>query len=323
MNSEYFSVPNIENSYWAGFIAADGNIAKKSNSLTLGLSYRDDDHLRKFCSSLGLPEDRVKNNYRILHKGTDKEKKFPYSCLSVCNKQIKDDLLKNFNITPAKTFTYTHPNITDIECIKAFMIGYLDGDGTISYNKCHNSLYISVLGTKEFCEWYSQKSREITGRTFVNVHKHKSVFSFTLNRRFCMEFLEILNVINVPKLSRKWDKIENSRKKFGNYSEWSEEEKNILMDNHSKMTIREIHEKFFVHKTYYSVEKYAQTLGLKKHFEKKWTDEERSTLSSAYGTMTLKEIVAKHFPYRTLSSVKGQIRKINAKSIKSGDSQPD
>lgn len=26
-NREYFSVPNDENSYWAGFIATDGNIS--------------------------------------------------------------------------------------------------------------------------------------------------------------------------------------------------------------------------------------------------------------------------------------------------------
>src|SRR3990167_7821339 len=34
-NEDFFGVPNILNSYWAGFIAADGNIRKDTNTLRI------------------------------------------------------------------------------------------------------------------------------------------------------------------------------------------------------------------------------------------------------------------------------------------------
>lgn len=34
-NDNYFSVPNLENSYWAGFLAADGGIIKDLNHTEL------------------------------------------------------------------------------------------------------------------------------------------------------------------------------------------------------------------------------------------------------------------------------------------------
>ena len=39
-NKYYFSIPNMENSYWAGFLAADGCLWKRGDAVEIGLQER-------------------------------------------------------------------------------------------------------------------------------------------------------------------------------------------------------------------------------------------------------------------------------------------
>ena len=40
-NEDFFSVPNLTNSYWAGFIAADGHLTSKGATLQINIQARD------------------------------------------------------------------------------------------------------------------------------------------------------------------------------------------------------------------------------------------------------------------------------------------
>lgn len=66
-NHNFFKNKNPLNSYWAGFIAADGSISSKGNELKIALSAKDAGHLEKLSSLLSenyslREEDRSLND---------------------------------------------------------------------------------------------------------------------------------------------------------------------------------------------------------------------------------------------------------------------
>lgn len=123
VNHNYFSTYNPESCYWAGFIAADGNISKKTNAVQVALGEKDLEHLNKLKFSLQSDHAVVKDNncYR----------------LSFYSKQIQEDLRYNFSIVPAKSFILEFPLLPE-KYLKYFILGYFDGDG-------HVSLYKSIF----------------------------------------------------------------------------------------------------------------------------------------------------------------------------------
>ena len=132
INQDYFSVPNLENSYVAGFIAADGNIHKSKNKLRIDLQIRDAEYLQNIV--LLFSDKKItttKRNYRSI---------------SLWSWKIISDLQKNFNITPNKSLTLKPPKLEGQNAL-AFIIGNLDGDGSIIIRKDRrNELCIQFLG---------------------------------------------------------------------------------------------------------------------------------------------------------------------------------
>lgn len=138
INDYFFSNITLLTCYYAGFIAADGNIYK--NNLTISLARKDRKILERFLTD-------CKSNYLI--KDFLIKNRFEASCVTIVSKQIIDDLYCNFNIIPNKSLTLQSPNLKNKEAIDAFIIGYIDGDGSISYSKIRNELQISLIGTNE------------------------------------------------------------------------------------------------------------------------------------------------------------------------------
>jgi len=60
-NESYFSVPNIENSYWAGFIAADGYINDRYDS-SISLSGKYAENILKSLLLVNVPRMERKWN---------------------------------------------------------------------------------------------------------------------------------------------------------------------------------------------------------------------------------------------------------------------
>lgn len=142
INDNFFEIPNLLNSYWAGFLAADGNISRDYCTLTIGLSAKDRIVLENFIRD-------TDSNYKIKNyksNGCD--------CvgLAITSAKICQDLKNNFNITDRKSLTLIHPNLTT-DLSDSFIVGYIDGDGTIGlYNsKKQKSLSLSLLGTTDMC----------------------------------------------------------------------------------------------------------------------------------------------------------------------------
>ena len=208
INDDYFSVYTLENCYYAGFIAADGNINKRKSTLTISLSLKDKDFLTKFL-------ENIESNYQV-HTGATREI-FTYASIGVLSKKICNDLETKFNITPQKSLTLVPPHIEDKALLDAFITGLLDGDGTISFVKkklkggdYSERMFVSLIGTKEMVEMVKQRFEEILGHKVSNLHHEKQYSDNTYTIRISDSnarkiFLHYYG-IDVPKLERKWGK---------------------------------------------------------------------------------------------------------------------
>lgn len=146
-NEYFFSEINEKSLYWAGFLAADGNVRKTSNKsrqLSLTLANKDRSHLERFKTDISS-----ESPIRDVQNGNSK-----CGTIVITSAKIFDSL-SNFNIVPAKTLIYEFPNwLLDHPLVNHFMRGYIDGDGcfrTRYRGKCRNlHVYISLRGTEKF-----------------------------------------------------------------------------------------------------------------------------------------------------------------------------
>ena len=206
VNDKYFSNINVYNSYYAGFIAADGNIS--SNKLIVGLSDKDTLFLQQMKRSIG-------SNYKLYNQLFNG---FKSTKLVVTSNQIVSDLRKNFNIIEKKSLILTPPLLDTIykDC---FIIGLIDGDGSIGrykINRCNTepTLSISCVGTKEILLFIKHRFEEILGKKSTNLFCrdiYKNFYSYrisALNARIIFKFYyeNYVEKYNLPVLSRKWKK---------------------------------------------------------------------------------------------------------------------
>ena len=147
-NASYFSEPNLENSYWAGFIAADGCILDKQRgqlTLSIGLKSTDREHLIKLQSVIGAGGIYEHDHY---DKRVNKiRRRVDYLLPSdvICK-----DLMDNFNIYPRKSLTHEPPDLEG-SLAHAFIAGYIDGDGY--YGGGNNRPNFYIVGTADFLSW--------------------------------------------------------------------------------------------------------------------------------------------------------------------------
>jgi len=162
LDEKIFSNLNLESYYWAGFIAADGNIY--NNQLTICLQARDNDHLEKLRQFIKTDQ---KLNYR----------KCGHPVLKISNSKICKDLLDNFNISPKKSLTLRAPLIKNSESIDAFILGYIDGDGSLYINNISGLDYfkISVLGTEDLLTFIKKRFDNLLNQKSANIKKYKNI----------------------------------------------------------------------------------------------------------------------------------------------------
>lgn len=201
VNDSFFKEITILSSYWAGFIAADGNISKDMKILSIGLSSKDKTHLEKFLNDL-------QSDYKIcdfLANG-----KYETSSISIVSPDICNDLKINFNITPKKSLTLVPPNLEDDSLIDAFIVGYIDGDGSIGVYDTNTQKYltISLLGTLEMCDWikcrFSKLYKQNIGTIFHIKEHSENTYSCKISDKSAREIFKHYYAIDVPKLNRKW-----------------------------------------------------------------------------------------------------------------------
>lgn len=166
-NKDFFEKITIENSYWAGFLQADGCISKNKKRLWIGLSDKDSEHLVKFATALCLPNDRIRT-YLSVAGGIAKGKEYTRSVFEVQSQKLIEDLKNNFNVLPQKTL---QPNLppekVEGDFKLAFLAGAIDGDGFIGTYNQDKYIRFGLIGSEAFCNW----ARETVNNTLISLHR--------------------------------------------------------------------------------------------------------------------------------------------------------
>jgi DNA-binding CsgD family transcriptional regulator len=167
--------------YWAGFIAADGNLYKHNYSyvLSIKLATRDIQHLNLFKEDINSTAP-ILNSSTITTFKNRAPKEYFKSTIQITSKKIFNDLMR-FNIVPAKTYIYKPPEFlkTD-EYLNSFILGLIDGDGCAHINK--NTVTVSIVGTKETVSFV----RDVVQQQFPEINcKIYKRGNFTYVYEFC------------------------------------------------------------------------------------------------------------------------------------------
>lgn len=210
-DEHYFSKKNLKNCYHGGFLMADGYIQKDKNSWNLlwSAAIKDEGVLHEFKKSIqfsGEIKDYIKGE-------TSKSKTSKQKILSIYGcKQIVDDLADNFGVTYNKTHRCVVQNFENEDQKLAFMIGLLDGDGSVFGAKNGKEPTIKLYGCSlPTIEWFDKTVRELKLPKISNGKERNVVKKMGENCYYCTVngveaaflYKKLMN-IDVPKLGRKW-----------------------------------------------------------------------------------------------------------------------
>ncbi len=214
-NTLFFREPNLENAYWAGFIAADGNLCLKEQKykmLQIVLHNKDVEILEQFKE-----QTKSTNNIHFL-------KTKEHARLGIRATEWFDDLGKYWNITPNKTHTLQPPNLTNLEHQLAYIIGLIDGDGSIcicNFNQKHKGktytyprIKFMACGTLPLMQWCSTILNKIELEKYnplrVETATQSNLKYIRCDKLRAKLLLQRLLEVNVPwRLPRKWDIVRN------------------------------------------------------------------------------------------------------------------
>ena len=195
-NKKFFNnIDSEEKAYWAGFIAADGNIRKDYLKMRIELNIQDIEHLQKFKNSIN-GNNPIKENIRPNNHSCY----IDVNCKEICLN------LNNIGITPNKSLTL------DIDFTKIptnfhkdFLRGYFDGDGSLNvYYRKKDEWELSLIGTEKFLN-----------EILKIFKKERNLYSCGNNFRFSFkskkDIQDIINFIykdSTIYLNRKYEKIQ-------------------------------------------------------------------------------------------------------------------
>ena len=145
------NIDTAEKAYWLGFLAADGcNYQREHNaSIVLNVHQKDMEHLNKFKQ---FCDTDVEIKSYIGYEGFSNQT--PMCKITLNSKKISNDLIDK-GIIPNKSLILQPPYISE-QFYKPFILGYFDGDGSISKTSQYNNYNISIQGTQEMLIWICQ-----------------------------------------------------------------------------------------------------------------------------------------------------------------------
>ncbi len=213
VNDSFFSEYNPISCYYAGLIAADGNIVQ--NRGVLRLSQKDKTVLEKFKSIIQYEGNITRTNQRGTSKYFKDKSKY-YECfhLRITSKKIVDDLKNNFNITGNKTLTLQPPSNLDEYHSKCFIIGLIDGDGWIGTYLPKQAitpiLKCAITGTLDIARWVQEKFNGVGQIRHPLKGYNPNICQYTWSSKAA--FNTIKDLVSIKELEnirfpRKWNKI--------------------------------------------------------------------------------------------------------------------
>lgn len=210
-NDHFFDKPDIQNCYWAGFIAADGSITKNKGAIRISLSKKDTIILDHFKSQAGATNPirfPIKDNYE-------------YCQIQIYNHKWVQQLEKHWNITQNKNYSLECPKpYIENKLALAYLIGFFDGDGCWRHYMINddNKYSFSFSGTESMMQWLKKEIDNLVPAIGnkkenkpVNIKKYKYNNYWILaysGKRACKIRETLKQAVNIPwKLARKWDDV--------------------------------------------------------------------------------------------------------------------
>lgn len=180
-NERYFEkIDKPEKAYLLGFITADGCIYSGSNktSIRFQMNLKESDSY-----VLDFLQKEIESDYKIQFKevGFKKDGSKNKVALLKINSTIFCEHLINLNVIPRKSMKESIPlDKIPEKFLRYFILGYFDGDGSISYTK--SSPHISILGSKKMCEQLNKIfiDNGINQNVFFT-HRNKKLFGLRIN----------------------------------------------------------------------------------------------------------------------------------------------
>jgi hypothetical protein len=175
---DYFaSLSEPVQAYVAGLLAADGNVLERQRRVSIELAERDRElvHLVRDELAPGFPvRQRTRSNGLTT------------VTLGLTSEQLCTDLAR-IGITPRKSLTLRWPAAMPRNLLGAFLLGYFDGDGFITYSRTGRYVYPrwGLLGTKAFLSSAMDLISAETGvsRRTVRRHGDRRVYKLHISGR--------------------------------------------------------------------------------------------------------------------------------------------
>jgi len=204
--------------YWMGFLSADGCFSdnKKSiyrGAISLSLCEKDKNHIYKFSEFIDsnvLKTIAKLNNKNFVQYTTNKSGVNFY-------RLIKD----KFGIEKHKTYNPIIKDITRDDFFISFLIGYIDGDGSISKDKRYDGYELAITVHSSWAnvlnKWFkrcwelAQISPVFKIPKVIITKRYGHARIRTTNWRLHWFLKKHINKFNLPVLKRKWDKVHKHR----------------------------------------------------------------------------------------------------------------
>lgn len=198
-NHNYFSSIDSCNKAWLlGFLASDGSVNKRENAIKISLSAVDGEILEKIKKEIQT-ESPVK--YRETNNG------FHVVSLEWTSAQQKSDLAK-YGIIPNKTYKENHlPSFDNDDYTLAYILGYFDGDGSISvsregYLRFRLCSYIRTL-LEEIAEFLNKKYKATYS---INAASTRQMHELSISTEYAKKIFNDMYNLNCLHLNRKYQK---------------------------------------------------------------------------------------------------------------------
>jgi intein-encoded DNA endonuclease-like protein len=192
MSTWFDNVDSHLKAYWLGFIFADGSISKNKRQMEIDLAIKDVVHLEKFAEIFGIHvnDDSNRCRCRICN-------------VYLCNRLIEIGILPNkCHLDNMSIF-----NNVPFEFINSFILGFMDGDGSIYRDKRReNYIIVDFAGRKSILKCI--KDILITNLA-VNDNKivpHENIFTMDWSGRQAIKVLEWLYKDSPVRLERKFSR---------------------------------------------------------------------------------------------------------------------
>jgi hypothetical protein len=178
-----------------------------SNFLTLKVKLTDRTLVERFRRDTGFTGDLY--DYRsAVDKRTGKS--YPSSIVRVhgCAEWITDPKT-NWNIADRKSLTLSAPCHLSLEQAESYLIGLIDGDGSIAVVDKRRYLRLQLSGARGILDWAATFIDDLVppGRLRSTVRPNGSMYDFIITGERAVAVLGVLDKVPVAKLERKWQKV--------------------------------------------------------------------------------------------------------------------